>query len=229
MRFWLWVLVRFCVIDFLSQYLHDPVIMIPGVFVAGMTPEAGGAVAFPALSLFFEVDRALARDLSLMIQSIGMTSASVYVLTHPQTGRRSFRVLTWLVPICCAGFVAGLCLLESLAEHLIYTIFLSLITAFAISYAMSERRGGEAVPAVVAPMDRVLAGGTALIGCLAASLFGTGADVLLYTLIVARFRLQEKIATRVSLVLMTSVSFCFRLPSFCGCRSAVESVSSVVV
>ena len=37
-----------------------------------------------------------------------MTSASVYVLTHPQTDRRSFRVLTWLVPICCAGFVAGL-------------------------------------------------------------------------------------------------------------------------
>ena len=65
-------------------------------------------MAFPALSLFFEVDRALARDFSLMIQRIEMTSASVYVLTHPQTDRRSFRVLTWLVPICCAGFVAGL-------------------------------------------------------------------------------------------------------------------------
>lgn len=98
-------------------------------------------MACPALSLFFEVDRALARDFSLMIQRVGMTSASVYVLTHPQTDRRSFRVLTWLVPICCGGFVAGLCLLESLREHLIYTIVLSLITAFAISCTMSERRG----------------------------------------------------------------------------------------
>lgn len=70
------------------------------------------------------------------------------------------------------------------------------------------------MPAVVAPMDHVLAGGTALIGGLAASLFGIGADVLLYTLIVTRFRLQGKTATRVSLVLITSVSLGFRLPSF---------------
>lgn len=41
----------------------------------------------------------------------------------------------------CGGVVAGLCLLESLREHLIYTIVLSLITAFAISCTMSERRG----------------------------------------------------------------------------------------
>lgn len=35
MRFWVWMFVRFCGVDFLSQYLHDPVIMVPGAFCCG--------------------------------------------------------------------------------------------------------------------------------------------------------------------------------------------------
>lgn len=36
--------------------------MVLGAFVAGLTPEGGGAVAFPVLSVFFNIDRVLARD-----------------------------------------------------------------------------------------------------------------------------------------------------------------------
>jgi uncharacterized membrane protein YfcA len=45
-----------------------------------------------------------------------------------------------------------------------------------------------------------------LAGGMCASLFGTGADIILYTLLVTRFRLQEKIATHFSIMLMAAIS-----------------------
>ena len=43
-------------------------------------------------------------------------------------------------------------------------------------------------------------------GGMCASLFGTGADIILYTLLVTRFRMQEKVATHMSIMLMASIS-----------------------
>lgn len=45
-----------------------------------------------------------------------------------------------------------------------------------------------------------------LLGGLCSSLFGTGADILIYTLLVTRFALKEKRATELSIVLMASLS-----------------------
>ena len=78
---WALLFARFVDLHFLAAPWFYPAIMVLGGFVAGITPEGGGAVAFPVLSVFFEVDRAMARDFSLMIQSVGMTSASERVLT----------------------------------------------------------------------------------------------------------------------------------------------------
>jgi hypothetical protein len=79
---WGFLFANFNDFAFLGSHWHYPAIMALGAFVAGLTPEGGGAVAFPVLSVFFSVDRVLARDFSLMIQSIGMTSASIFVLTN---------------------------------------------------------------------------------------------------------------------------------------------------
>ncbi len=45
-----------------------------------------------------------------------------------------------------------------------------------------------------------------LAGGMCASLFGTGADIILYTLLVTRFRMQEKVATQMAIMLMASIS-----------------------
>ena len=42
-----------CSVGFLQDHWHYPLIMVLGAFVAGLTPEGGGAVAFPVLSVFF--------------------------------------------------------------------------------------------------------------------------------------------------------------------------------
>ena len=52
------------------------VTMIFGSMVAGATPEGGGAIAFPVMTLALGVKPSIARDFSFMIQSIGMTASS---------------------------------------------------------------------------------------------------------------------------------------------------------
>lgn len=53
--------------------------MVFGSFIAGATSEGGGAVAFPVLTLFLDVKPHIARDFSLLIQSVGMSAASLWI------------------------------------------------------------------------------------------------------------------------------------------------------
>ena len=64
---------------FLSQW-GMPLVMIAGSFIAGSTPESGGAFAFPVMSLVYNIPHDIIRNFSLAIQSIGMTSAPFFIL-----------------------------------------------------------------------------------------------------------------------------------------------------
>ena len=79
---WVALFAAFDSIPFLIAHWYYAAMMVAGAFVAGFTPEGGGAVAFPVLNVFLHVDRVLARDFSMMIQSVGMTSASIFILTE---------------------------------------------------------------------------------------------------------------------------------------------------
>jgi len=59
------------------------VAMAVGSYVAGSTPMGGGTVGFPVLVLLFDQSGAIGRDFAFAIQSIGMVSASIYILTRP--------------------------------------------------------------------------------------------------------------------------------------------------
>lgn len=193
-------------LDFLVAHWHYPAIMVLGAFVAGLTPEGGGAVAFPVLSIFFNIDRVLARDFSLMIQSIGMTSASIFILTHCDTKLRAFKALGVMIPICFVGFVLGMLTLQSIPVYIIQALFLSLITAFATAYAVSDHRGNRDLLELRSIRDYLLLGAILIVGGMCASLFGTGSDILLYTVLVTQFRMTEKTATRMSIMLMAGIS-----------------------
>ncbi|MBL8726889.1 MAG: sulfite exporter TauE/SafE family protein [Planctomycetes bacterium] len=203
-----WAVLSWSLTDvaFAVEHWYYPAVMVVGAFVAGSTPEGGGAVAFPVLSVFLSIDRGLARDFSLMIQSVGMTSASLFVLTRPGVDRSVFRPLCWWIPVAFAGFVLGMATVQGLRVPIIQALFLSLIAAFSVAYLCSDHRGvHDRLPAwhrgeFVAQLLVLLAGG------MCASLFGTGADILLYTLLVTQFALKEKQATELSIVLMAALS-----------------------
>lgn len=203
---WVGLFCAFNDMAFLASHWHYPAIMVLGAFVAGLTPEGGGAVAFPVLSIFFSVDRVLARDFSLMIQSVGMTSASIFILTNKANTLRHYKPLLWFVPVSFAGFVLGMLLLQAIPVYIIQALFLSLITTFAIAYLYSKHRGDA--PSLMAAnlSDRFMLTGILILGGMCASLFGTGADIILYTLLVTRFAMNEKKATHMSIILMAAIS-----------------------
>lgn len=203
---WALLFWRFNTLSFLAEYWYYPAVMVLGAFVAGFTPEGGGAVAFPTLNIFMEVDRAIARDFSLMIQSIGMTSASIFILTRPSTVLHHYRSLLWFVPVAFTGFLAGMAMLQAIPVYLIQALFLSLITTFVTAYFFSDHRGQEERPLIRTPTDIFWTIAVLFTGGLAASLFGTGTDIILYTLLVTRFHMQEKRATHFSIIIMAATS-----------------------
>jgi uncharacterized protein len=128
-------------VAFALDHWFYPAVMVVGAFFAGSTPQGGGAVAFPVLSVFLDVEWTAARDFSLMVQSVGMTSASVFLLTRPGVDRSVYRPLLWWVPTAAFGFVVGMLWLQQARGIVVQGIFVGFITAFAAAYLRSDHRG----------------------------------------------------------------------------------------
>jgi len=79
--------------------------MALGSFVAGSTPMGGGTVGFPVLVLLFDQPAGLGRNFGFVIQSIGMTSASIFILCRRTPIEP--RVLRWSLAGSAAGLLAG--------------------------------------------------------------------------------------------------------------------------
>jgi uncharacterized membrane protein YfcA len=203
---WLILFNLFNDLNFLIEHWYYPAIMVVGAFVAGVTPEGGGAVAFPVLNIFLNIDRTMARDFSLMVQSIGMTSASIYILSNKANTLSTYRPLLLFIPVAFVGFLLGMQLLQQIPVYIIQALFLSLITSFALIYHLCAHRGSKDWLWAPKISDKIWLLLMLLAGGMCASLFGTGADIILYTLLVTRFRLKEKIATHFSIILMASIS-----------------------
>lgn len=206
MLVWVSLFITFNDLAFLFEHWFYPVIMILGAFVAGVTPEGGGVVAFPVLNIFIGIERTLARDFSLMIQSIGMTSASIFILTHSSNNIRVYKPMLWLIPVAFIGFVIGMKTLQNIPVYIIQALFLSLIATFAVAYYLSDHRGTKDDLQLKKTSDYVIAVPVLFLGGMCASLFGTGADIILYTLLVTRFGMKEKVATHMSIMMMAGIS-----------------------
>lgn len=193
-------------LEFLLAHWYYPATMVVGAFVAGSTPEGGGAVAFPVLSVFLDIDRVLARDFGLMIQSVGMTSATIFILTRRNTDVRVFKPLLWWIPIAFLGFVVGMRSLQGIEVYVIQALFLSLIASFTLVYLFSNHRGVHPSYGARHLGDRLLTSAVAFVGGMFTSLFGTGVDILLYTLLVTHFTIKEKVATEMSVMMMAALS-----------------------
>jgi uncharacterized membrane protein YfcA len=68
----------------LLEHWGIAVAMALGSYVAGSTPMGGGTVGFPILVLLFDEPAQLGRDFGFAIQSIGMVSATVFILCRRQ-------------------------------------------------------------------------------------------------------------------------------------------------
>lgn len=180
--------------------------MVAGSFVAGVSSEGGGAVAYPVMTLVFSIDPTVARNFSLAIQSVGMTAASLYIVA------RRIRVETtylWLVAMgSVPGLVGGTYLVaphvpSAYAKMMFVSFWLSYGLALFVINHVREESAIDALPALSFGQQAELMG-IGVIGGLLSAIFGNGVDICSFAFVTLKYRLSEKVATPTSVVLMAS-------------------------
>lgn len=180
------------------------VTMVFGSFIAGATSEGGGAVAFPVMTLFFGIQPLVARDFGLMIQSVGMTSASLTIVyTRIRIERHA---LLWSSLGGALGVVAGIEWIAPLLPPAFAKMtFLSTWLAFAFALYWINRYHEREVLTEIEHFSwrqAALLAGTGVIGGAVSGITSSGLDIVTFSLLVLRFRICETIATPTSVVLM---------------------------
>jgi uncharacterized membrane protein YfcA len=190
--------------------------MVFGSFVAGSTPQGGGAVAFPVFTKALEVPSDVARSFSLCVQMVGMGTATASILINR-------RVIEWRA-VAIGGatamltFVVALFVLADpnkpfwpsrLPGAYVKVTFTILVASMAFVVYLGTkvriRKVDAALPALngrlyVALIVAGIAGG------IASALTGSGADVMIYLFIVVLLGVDPRVGVPTSVIVMTLVS-----------------------
>lgn len=188
--------------------------MLFGSFVAGSTPQGGGAVAFPVFTKVLAIPASVARSFSLVIQATGMVAASLSILL---AGRKiDVKALGIGVAGSTVGFIFGLFVLgdpstpfweSRIPPAFVKVAFTIVIFAVAVivrvcmkaeaKYDRVEDWGGRSITVMT---------GFAVVGGIFSSLAGSGADVMLFVFIVLVAQVSPRVAIPTSIVAMATVS-----------------------
>lgn len=189
-----------------------PFVMVFGSFIAGVSSEGGGAVAFPVFTLVFELKPEIARNFSLAIQSIGMTAATLLLVDY----RTKF-----YAPAIIYGSIGGIIgfILGSFISSnginmaLLKLVFVSLWLSFGITLYRIHRAKGKVViqeknekDILINPSVKIQLIIYSIIGGIITAFFGNGIDIVLFSILVLKFNLDTKVATVTSIVLMTIIT-----------------------
>ena len=190
--------------------------MVFGSFVAGATPQGGGAVAFPVFTKGLEIPSEVARTFSLCIQMVGMGTASAAILIRRR--RIEAQVYRIAAPVAVAGFFIGYFLLSDrdlpfapsvLPGPYVKVSFTLLTAAMAYVTFLGYRIHALQVrPRVTTFSGRYIATIVvcSTIGGLASSQVGSGADVLIYLALVVLAGVSPSVGVPTSVLVMTTVS-----------------------
>jgi uncharacterized membrane protein YfcA len=197
------------------EHWPSAVTMALGSFLAGSSPEGGGAVAFPVFTKVLDVPPSVARTFSLCIQAVGMTAASVVIVLNRRPIERRVVVVATLGGT--AGFVFGLLALgnsdtpfwESRLPPAYVKVTFTLVLAtmaFVMFAALRAERFGR--DRLTEPTGRVW-GGVALaafLGGIIASLTGTGVNAFVFLFVVVVAGLHPRVGVPTSVIAMAAIS-----------------------
>lgn len=182
--------------------------MAVGSYIAGSTPMGGGTIGFPVLVLVFGESAVIGRDFSFAIQAIGMTSASVYILS-----RRLPIAWNVLIPAMIGSAIGtplGVLFLAPQVDDLFVKLLFAVTWAgFGIAQFRLMRHLLEPEPLAHSHLgfDRLIGlligfGG----GLFIASITGVGVDMLLFVVLVLLVRVDARCGITSSVLLMTLTS-----------------------
>lgn len=180
--------------------------MTLGSFVAGSTPAGGGAVAFPVLTKFLQIPAPEARTFGLMIQSIGMSMASLFIISQKIPFYKS------VVLSAAPGGILGMTL-GALFVHLPFPypriVFTCMVTMFGLAFHIShwilkhEPNYHAHRWEKNSNVHFFLAG---IAGGIISSLCGSGIDMIVYIVMTLAYGMHEKKAIPTSVISMTLIS-----------------------
>lgn len=181
--------------------------MAAGSYFAGSTPMGGGTVGFPVLVLLFDLPATLGRNFGLAVQSIGMVSASIFILTARRT-------LDWaLLRPALIGALIGTPLGAAFVAPFASDLLVKLV--FAVTWASFGIIHWLKLNEIVKPegprhphdrLDTPIGLVVGLTGGVVASLTGIGIDMMIYTVLVLFYRADLKMAIPTSVLLMAFTS-----------------------
>lgn len=220
-RLWIWFLWLFAFFGVWSWLVfgqdrwdavasHWPIAlaMAFGSYIAGSTPMGGGTVGFPILVLLFDQPASLGRDFSFAVQSVGMTSASLFILARRQP--LAWAMLKGAMLGALLGLPVGLLLLAPRVPELwIKVVFAVIWASFGVLhlYRIREIASHEGMTEFDERWDLRVG---ATMGFLAAATFasvtGVGIDMVVYAVLVLLCRADLKIAIPTSVVIMAFTS-----------------------
>lgn len=175
-----------------------------GSYIAGSTPMGGGTVGFPILVLLFDMPASLGRDFSFAVQSIGMVSAAIFIMTRRQA-------LAWaMLKGAALGTLVGTPLgIFLLAPHVpdlwIKLVFAVLWASFGVLhlYRLNEIASHSGMTDFDERWDFRVGLGLGLVsGATVVAVTGVGIDMVIYATLVLLCRADLKIAIPTSVVIM---------------------------
>ncbi len=196
--------------------------MLFGSFLAGSSPEGGGAVAFPVFTKALNVPGPIARTFGLSIQAVGMTMASIAIIVF----RREIHIRAVIVGSIAAivGFGAAVAAFGSPSEPFwpssigapwvkaTFSVVLATTSILMVRHLRQHRHSGPEAAIdhhVLVPWSRrvelsLIA--VSFAGGALSSLTGTGANILVFLFLVVLVGVNPKVALPSAIMIMTAVS-----------------------
>lgn len=176
--------------------------MLFASFIAGATSEGGGAIAFPVMTLIFDIKPVDAKTFSLLIQSVGMTSAAI-MIKHLKI-KVIDRAIIFGALGAFGGMPIGLYFAPFIPPHIIKFLFLSVWLAFAFVFTYVNRNKSWSIinPNKTDSINYYSIILYGLAGGVISGLMGSGLDILVFSYLTLKCRVSEKVSTPTSVILM---------------------------
>lgn len=180
--------------------------MVFGSFIAGASSEGGGAIAYPAMTLLFNIGPDVARNFSFAIQSFGMSFAAIWIVLSRIKIEKSYLLIAGLggsLGILLGTFFIVPLIKPSYAKMMFVSFWLSFGLALYVVNFIRKRNSVDQLPllSLYQKTELFLIG---VLGGVFSSIFGNGIDICTFAFVVLKYGLSEKVATPTSVILMAS-------------------------
>ena len=198
----------------LLDHWESPVTILFGSFLAGSSPEGGGAVAFPVFTKGLGVPAEVARSFGLAIQAVGMTVAACAILLN----RRPIHRRATLVATTAAVLGFGLSVVLWGDQEAVFwppsigtgwtkaSFSIVLATTSVMMVRHLRHDGADHLPRVWTSRHDLGLAVFAVAGGVLSSLAGTGANIVVFLFLVVLADVGPKVALSSAIVVMAAVS-----------------------